>query len=129
MSKRALITGVVGQDGSYLAELLLEKGYMVRGITRRASYPHTQRIDHLFRQHDERDPDTSFRVTYGDLTDSSSLRNVIDEFRPDEVYNLAAQSHVGISFGSGESTLDINAIGPFRILDTLRQMGCNHVRY
>ena len=129
MPKRALITGVVGQDGSYLAELLLSKGYHVRGITRRASYPHTQRIDHLFRQYDERDPDSPFRVTYADLTDSSSLRNVIEEWKPDEVYNLAAQSHVGISFETGESTLDINGIGPFRLLDALRRTGEKGIRY
>jgi len=128
-SKRALITGVVGQDGSYLAELLLSKGYVVRGITRRASYPHTQRIDHLFKTYDDRDPACPFRVTYGDLTDSSSLRNVLEEFKPDEVYNLAAQSHVGISFETGESTLDINAVGPFRMLDGLRRMGAKGVRY
>ena len=127
--KKALITGVVGQDGSYLAELLLSKGYVVRGITRRASYPHTQRIDHLFQRFDDRDPDAQFRVTYADLTDSSSLRNVIEEFQPDEVYNMAAQSHVGISFENGESTLDINAIGPFRILDTLRRVGAKHIKY
>ncbi len=129
MTKRALITGVVGQDGSYLAELLLSKGYIVRGITRRASYPHTQRIDHLFKQHDDRDPATQFRVTYADLTDSSSLGNVLQEFEPTEVYNLAAQSHVGISFETGESTLDINAIGPFRLLDSIRRAGAKDVRY
>jgi GDPmannose 4,6-dehydratase len=129
MSRKALITGVVGQDGSYLAELLLEKGYTVQGTTRRASYPHTQRIDHLFREHDDRDPQCRFRVVYGDMTDSSSIRNVIEQFEPDEVYNLAGQSHVGISFDTGESTLDINAIGPFRILDALRRMGAKRVRY
>jgi GDPmannose 4,6-dehydratase len=129
MSKRALITGVVGQDGSYLAELLLSKGYVVRGITRRASYPHTQRIDHLFERFDDRDPDAQFRVTYADLTDSSSLRNVLEDFKPDEVYNLAAQSHVGISFVTGESTFDINAVGVFRLLDALRSIGQKQVRY
>jgi GDPmannose 4,6-dehydratase len=129
MTKRALITGVVGQDGSYLAELLLAKGYVVRGITRRASYPHTQRIDHLFKLHDDRDPETRFRVTYGDLTDSSSLGNILQDFQPTEVYNLAAQSHVGISFDTGESTLDINAIGPFRLLDSIRRSGAKHIRY
>jgi GDPmannose 4,6-dehydratase len=126
---RALITGVVGQDGSYLAELLLAKGYNVRGITRRASYPHTQRIDHLFKKYDDRDPQSLFKVTYADLTDSSSLSSVIEEFMPDEVYNLAAQSHVGISFATGESTLDINANGTFRILDVLRRIGGKKVRY
>ena len=129
MADRALITGVVGQDGSYLAELLLEKGYVVRGITRRASYPHTQRIDHLFKRYDDRDPDSPFRVTYADLTDSSSLENVLHQFQPTEVYNLAAQSHVGISFETGESTLDINAIGPFRLLDSMRRIGATDVRY
>jgi GDPmannose 4,6-dehydratase len=126
---RALITGVVGQDGSYLAELLLSKGYTVRGITRRASYPHTQRIDHLFQKYDDRDPHSPFKVSYADLTDSSSLSNVIEEFKPDEVYNLAAQSHVGISFATGESTLDINAIGAFRMLDILRRIGGKKLRY
>jgi GDPmannose 4,6-dehydratase len=129
MTKRALITGVVGQDGSYLAELLLDKGYMVRGITRRASYPHTQRIDHLFSRYDDRDPKSQFRVTYADMTDASSLENVLSDFQPNEVYNLAAQSHVGISFDTAESTLDINAIGPFRLLDTIRRMGAKDVRF
>jgi GDPmannose 4,6-dehydratase len=129
MAKHALITGVVGQDGSYLAELLLSKGYVVRGITRRASYPHTQRIDHLFKRFDDRDKASPFRVTYADLTDSASLANVLYEFKPDEVYNLAAQSHVGISFETGESTLDINALGPFRLLDAIRRIGANDIRY
>ena len=129
MTARALITGVVGQDGSYLAEHLLSKGYIVRGITRRASYPHTQRIDHLFAKYDDRDPDCPFRVTYADLTDSSSLQNVLLDFQPTEVYNLAAQSHVGISFDTGESTLDINAIGPFRLLDSIRRVCGPEVRF
>jgi len=127
--KKALITGVAGQDGSYLSELLLKKGYKVHGVVRRASYPNTKRIDHLFREHDERDPDCRFKVTYCDLGDVSSIRNVIEIVEPDEVYNLAAQSHVGISFITGESTLDFNAIGPFRILDTLRQMGAKTKYY
>jgi len=122
-AKIALITGIGGQDGSYLSELLLEKGYIVRGVVRRASYPHTERIDHLIKQHDERDPNCRFRIYYADLTDVSSLRNAIDLIQPDEVYNLGAQSHVGISFMTGESTLEINAIGTFRILDNLRKTG------
>lgn len=126
--KKALITGVGGQDGSYLSELLLKKRYKVHGVVRRASYPNTERIDHLFRKHDERDPDCRFKVTYCDLSDVSSIRNVIEMVEPDEIYNLASQSHVGISFITGESTLDFNAIGPFRILDTLRQMGAK-VKY
>jgi len=122
-SKIALITGCSGQDGSYLAELLLTKGYIVRGTVRRSSYPHTQRVDHLLKEHDDNDPDCRFRLLYADLTDTSSIRNVIETVQPDEVYNLAAQSQVGISFFTGESTLDINALGPYRILDTLRRMG------
>jgi GDPmannose 4,6-dehydratase len=127
-AKVALITGVAGQDGSYLSELLLDKGYIVRGTVRRASYPHTERVDHLLRAHDERDPDCRFRLYYADLMDTSSIRNVIETVQPDEVYNLAAQSHVGISFTTGESTLDFNAIGPYRILDTLRHTGAK-VKY
>jgi GDPmannose 4,6-dehydratase len=121
--KTALITGIVGQDGSYLSELLLGKGYKVCGMIRRASYPHTQRVDHLFKEHDERDPMCRFKLTYGDLSDVSSIRNIIEKVQPDEFYNLGAQSHVGISFETGESTLDFNGIGPFRILDNLRKMG------
>jgi GDPmannose 4,6-dehydratase len=121
--KTALITGVAGQDGSYLAELLLDKGYRVRGTVRRASYPHTTRIDHLLARYDDRDPETPFKLHYADLSDVSSIRNVIDEVQPDEVYNLGAQSHVAVSFQTGESTLDFNALGPFRVLDTLRRIG------
>ena len=122
--KVALITGIGGQDGSYLAELLLSKGYTVRGTVRRASYPSTARVDHLLRDYaDDNDPSSRFRLYYADLGDVSSIRNVVEEVCPDELYNLAAQSHVGISFITGESTLDFNAIGPFRILDTLRRMG------
>lgn len=122
-TKTALITGIGGQDGSYLSEFLLEKGYMVRGMLRRSSYPHTERVDHLIEKYGDRDPDRPFKLYYADLTDTSSLRNVIDEVQPDEFYNLGAQSHVGISFSTGESTLEINALGPFRILDTLRRTG------
>lgn len=122
-AKVALITGVAGQDGSYLAELLLSKGYIVRGIVRRSSYPHTQRVDHLLAEHDDRDPDCRFKLSYADLTDVSSVRNIVEKEQPDELYNLAAQSHVGISFQTADSTLDINAIGPFRILDMLRSIG------
>ncbi len=129
MAKRALITGVIGQDGSYLAELLLDKGYIVRGITRRVSYPHTQRVDQLFQKYDDMDPESPFRVTYADLCDSASLREVIDEFQPDEVYNLAAQSHVAISFSSAEITLNVNGGGTFRILDALRRLGKNKVKF
>ncbi|MFZ2448247.1 MAG: GDP-mannose 4,6-dehydratase [Syntrophobacteraceae bacterium] len=126
--KVALITGIAGQDGSYLSELLLSKGYKVHGTVRRASYPHTERIDHLLSAHDDHDPDCRFKLTYADMGDVSSIRNVLETVQPDEVYNLAAQSHVGISFITGESTLDFNAVGPFRILDTLRRM-TTHTKY
>ncbi|MEK6908489.1 MAG: GDP-mannose 4,6-dehydratase [Nanoarchaeota archaeon] len=121
--KVALITGIGGQDGSYLAELLLEKGYLVRGIVRRASHPNTKRIDHLLNQYpDDNDKNNPFILAYADLTDSQSLRNVLERFRPDEVYNLAAQSHVGISFDNAESTININLLGPLRLLEAIRQM-------
>jgi len=120
--KVALITGIGGQDGSYLAELLLSKGYLVRGIVRRASFPNTKRIDHLLAKYPSDSPDSPFFLRYADLTDTSSIRNVIEEINPDELYNLAAQSHVGISFQNGESTFNINTLGPLRILEGLRQM-------
>lgn len=121
--KVALITGIGGQDGSYLSEFLLGKGYIVRGIVRRASYPNTKRIDHLLRKYsDDSDPHCLFALKYADLTDASSLRNVIEQIQPDEIYNLAAQSHVGISFENGESTLNINSLGVYRLLDTLKKM-------
>lgn len=129
VTKTALITGIAGQDGSYLSELLLEKGYIVRGIVRRASYPHTERVDHLLKVHDERDPQCRFKLYYADMGDVSSIRNVVEEVQPDELYNLAAQSHVGISFITGESTLDFNAIGPYRVLDTLKRMGAKTKYY
>jgi GDPmannose 4,6-dehydratase len=121
--KVALITGIGGQDGSYLAEFLLGKGYLVRGIVRRASYPNTKRIDHLLKKYpNDNDAENPFIVKYADLTDGSSIRGIIEMFNPDEIYNLAAQSHVGISFDNGESTLNINALGVFRILEVLRKM-------
>lgn len=127
-NKVALITGIGGQDGSYLAELLLEKGYLVRGLVRRSSNPNTSRIDDLLesspvlREHATGTPNSPIFLRHGDLSDASSLRNVIEEVKPDEIYNLAAQSHVGISFQNGESTLEYNALGVFRILDTLRSI-------
>jgi GDPmannose 4,6-dehydratase len=128
--KTALITGCTGQDGSYLAELLLSKGYKVVGTVRRSSLPNTVRVDHLLKEYpDDNDPDCPFRLLYADLTDTSSVRNVIELVEPDEVYNLAAQSQVGISYYTGESTLDINAMGPYRILDTLRRMGAVESKY
>jgi len=117
----ALITGVTGQDGSYLAELLLDKGYIVHGIKRRSSQFNTERIDHIYQAPhvDERD----FILHYGDLTDSSNLTRILQETQPDEVYNLAAQSHVAVSFESPEYTADVDALGPLRLLEAIRLLG------
>lgn len=119
--KRALITGVTGQDGSYLAELLLGKGYQVHGIKRRASSFNTQRIDHIFE--DPHTQNARFKLHYGDLTDSSNLTRILQEVRPDEVYNLAAQSHVAVSFESPEYTADVDATGTLRLLEAIRLLG------
>jgi GDPmannose 4,6-dehydratase len=122
--KVALIFGISGQDGSYLAEILLQKGYLVRGVVRRASFPNTKRIDHLD-VYDDRFGKTDhspFYLLYGDLSDSASIRTVIEKVKPDEIYNLAAQSHVGISFENPESTMNYNALGPLRILEAIRDI-------
>ncbi|SDW60216.1 GDP-mannose 4,6-dehydratase [Litoreibacter albidus] len=119
--KKALITGVTGQDGSYLAELLLEKGYEVHGIKRRASSFNTQRIDHIYE--DPHMDNTRFMLHYGDLTDSSNLTRIIAEVKPDEVYNLGAQSHVAVSFESPEYTADVDAMGTLRLLEAIRFLG------
>jgi len=116
--KKALITGITGQDGSYLAELLLEKGYEVHGIKRRASSFNTQRIDHIFQ--DLHGTNVRFKLHYGDVTDSSNLTRIISEIQPDEVYNLAAQSHVAVSFEAPEYTADVDAIGALRLLEAIR---------
>ncbi|MBI2523846.1 GDP-mannose 4,6-dehydratase [Candidatus Peregrinibacteria bacterium] len=121
MSKRALITGITGQDGSYLAELLLEKGYEVHGLVRRASTFNRGRIEHLISHTDA--PDCRVRLHYGDLGDSSSLIRVLEVSKPDEVYNLAAQSHVGISFDTPEYTGDITGVGTTRLLEAIRTLG------
>ena len=121
MIKRALITGVTGQDGSYLAEFLLEKGYEVHGIKRRASSFNTQRIDHIFQ--DPHVENARFKLHYGDLTDSSNLTRILKEVEPDEVYNLGAQSHVAVSFESPEYTADVDAIGTLRLLEAIRFLG------
>lgn len=118
MTRRALITGITGQDGSYLAEFLLEKGYEVHGIKRRASMFNTQRIDHIYQ-----DPHTDhqrLKLHYGDLTDSSNLTRILSEVQPDEVYNLGAQSHVAVSFESPEYTADVDALGALRLLEAIR---------
>ena len=121
MSKRALVTGITGQDGSYLAELLLEKGYEVHGIKRRASSLNTQRVDHIYE-----DPHTTnqrFQLHYGDLSDSSNLTRIIQQVQPDEVYNLGAQSHVAVSFEAPEYTADVDAMGALRLLEAIRFLG------
>ena len=121
MKKKALITGVTGQDGSYLAEFLLEKGYEVHGIKRRASSLNTQRVDHIYE-----DPHTdrqNFVLHYGDLTDSSNLTRILSEVQPDEVYNLGAQSHVAVSFEAPEYTADVDAMGTLRLLEAIRFLG------
>ena len=119
--KRALITGVTGQDGSYLAELLLEKGYEVHGIKRRSSSFNTDRINHIFA--DPHEASSDFTLHYGDLTDSSNLTRILSEIRPHEVYNLAAQSHVAVSFESPEYTADVDALGTLRMLEAIRFLG------
>jgi len=119
--KKALITGVTGQDGSYLAELLLEKGYEVHGIKRRASSFNTQRVDHLYQ--DPHIENSRFILHYGDLTDSSNLTRILKEVMPDEVYNLGAQSHVAVSFESPEYTADVDAMGTLRLLEAIRFLG------
>jgi len=119
--KVALITGVTGQDGSYLAELLLEKGYEVHGIKRRASSLNTQRIDHIYQ--DSHEENVNFHLHYGDLSDSSNLIRIIKDTQPDEVYNLGAQSHVAVSFEAPEYTADVDALGALRILEAIRFLG------
>jgi GDPmannose 4,6-dehydratase len=121
MVKKAIITGITGQDGSYLAELLLDKGYEVHGIKRRASSFNTERIDGLYQ-----DPHVDNRnliLHYGDLSDSSNLTRILQEVQPDEVYNLAAQSHVAVSFESPEYTADVDALGTLRLLEAIRLLG------
>ena len=118
MTKKALISGVTGQDGSYLAELLLEKGYEVHGIKRRSSSFNTERVDHIYQDPHEVNP--KFYLHYGDLTDTSNLVRLMSEIEPDEVYNLGAQSHVAVSFDSPEYTADVDAIGTLRLLEAIR---------
>ena len=121
MTKSALITGITGQDGSYLAEFLLAKGYEVHGIKRRASSFNTQRIDHIYQ--DPHEPNPRLHLHYGDLSDTSNLTRIIQEVQPDEVYNLGAQSHVAVSFESPEYTADVDAIGTLRLLEAIRFLG------
>lgn len=119
--KVALITGITGQDGSYLAELLLEKGYEVHGIKRRASSFNTERVDHIYQDRHESNP--HFFLHYGDLTDTSNLVRLVQEIKPDEIYNLGAQSHVAVSFESPEYTADVDAMGTLRLLEAIRICG------
>jgi len=119
--KVALITGITGQDGSYLAELLLKKEYEVHGIKRRSSSFNTQRLDHIYQ--DPHDDNLNLKLHYGDLTDSSNLIRIIQEVKPDEIYNLGAQSHVAVSFDSPEYTADVDALGALRILEAIRILG------
>lgn len=119
--KTALITGITGQDGSYLAELLLEKGYMVHGIKRRASSFNTQRIDHLYQ--DQHEDSVNFKLHYGDLTDSTNIIRIIQEVKPDEIYNLGAMSHVKVSFDSPEYVANVDGVGTLRILEAVRILG------
>ena len=125
--KRALITGITGQDGSYLAELLLSKGYEVCGIVRRSSSFNTDRIDHIYQ--DPHEEDVRLSLVYGDLADSSSINRALKSFQPDEVYNLGAQSHVRVSFDIPEYTGDVTGLGTVRILEQLRGLGMEHTRF
>ena len=121
MKKKAIITGITGQDGSYLAEFLLKKGYEVHGIKRRSSSFNTERIDHLYE--DPHEKEVSFFLHYGDLTDSTNLLRILQKVQPDEIYNLGAQSHVAVSFESPEYTSDVDAIGTLRLLEAIRLLG------
>jgi len=117
--RKALITGITGQDGSYLAELLLDKGYEVHGVIRRASTFNTQRIDHIYQ--DPHEENVRLKLHYGDMTDSSNLSRLVEKINPDEIYNLAAQSHVGTSFEIPEYTTDVDAMGTLRLLDAIKE--------
>ncbi len=121
MKKKALITGVTGQDGAYLSELLLEKGYEVHGIKRRASLFNTNRIDHLYK--DMHEKDVNFKLYHGDLTDSANLINIVQQVQPDEIYNLAAMSHVHVSFQTPEYTANADGIGTLRLLEAIKILG------
>ena len=118
--KKVLITGITGQDGSYLTEFLLKKGYEVHGIIRRASSFNTKRIDHLYK--DLHEKDVTMITHYGDMTDSSNLNRIIEKIQPDEIYNLSAQSHVKVSFEVPEYTAEVNAIGTLRLLDAIKKI-------
>jgi GDPmannose 4,6-dehydratase len=122
--KVALITGITGQDGAYLADLLLEKGYFVHGIKRRSSLINTQRIDHIYQ--DPHENNLRFKLHYGDMTDSTNLIRIVQETQPDEIYNLAAMSHVKVSFDEPEYTANADGIGTLRLLEAVRLLGLAH---
>ena len=119
--KKALVTGITGQDGAYLTELLLEKGYEVHGVKRRSSLLNTDRIDHLYQ--DPHEKEQNFVLHYGDLTDSTNLIRIIQQVQPDEIYNLGAQSHVAVSFETPEYTANSDALGTLRILEAVKILG------
>ena len=119
--RKALITGVTGQDGAYLSEFLLSKGYEVHGLRRRSSSFNTARIDHLY--HDTHEDGKNFHLHHGDMTDSLSLTNILEQVKPDEIYNLAAQSHVKLSFEQPEYTANVDALGALRLLESIRLLG------
>ena len=121
MAKKALITGITGQDGSYLAEFLLDKGYEVHGVKRRASSFNTSRIDHLYQ--DPHESNVGLKLHYGDMTDATNLIRIVQEVQPDEIYNLAAQSHVQVSFETPEYTANADALGTLRLLEAIRILG------
>jgi GDPmannose 4,6-dehydratase len=127
VGKTALVTGITGQDGAYLAELLLARGYTVHGIKRRSSSFNTGRIDHLYQDPHEHDP--RLRLHYGDMTDSAAIARILDDVQPDEIYNLAAQSHVAVSFETPEYTANADAIGPLRILEAMRRLRLDGARF
>ncbi|MFN6935723.1 MAG: GDP-mannose 4,6-dehydratase, partial [Tsuneonella sp.] len=127
MAKKAMITGVTGQDGSYLAELLLEKGYEVVGLRRRSSSFNTQRIEHIL--HDSHESGANLSLRYFDLTDTATIVRLVDEIAPDEIYNLAAQSHVAVSFENIEYTLQADGIGAMRVLEAARMLGSDSLRF
>ncbi len=127
MKKRALVTGITGQDGSYLAEFLIEKGYEVHGIKRRASSFNTERIDHLYQ--DPHEQDRRLVLHHGDLADGGALTRILQEVQPDEVYNLGAQSHVAVSFENPEYTADVDALGTLRLLEGIRLLGLDKTRF
>src|SRR5499427_11078438 len=127
MAKTALITGITGQDGSYLTEFLLDRGYYVYGLMRRSSSFNTNRIDHIYQ--DPHEPNPRLNLIYGDLNDASSLNKILRDVQPDEIYNLGAQSHVRVSFDIPEYTAEVGALGALRLLEAIRETGLSKTRF